>query len=229
MGGPDKQMPHTSFVHNGFARFVTYCLGLEPQQTYRLREAYRHNRSEFAGTLVKATALPYNMTIVNMHVNDADQAFAMLSTVVATAAAPHVLVLGEGFQAPYSRTFTDWVHAAKPSIVRVQEHKVPVTELPCEEYYLGTYAVLADTELVDSETVSATLDYGVLVHMNSRRYVVLDDDSTVVLAPGEREELVRALAPSRELTAARDFATKVPPFISARPVQAARRGGALWV
>lgn len=224
---PEKQMPHSSFVHNGVARFVTYCLGLDDSQTHQIREAYRHNRSAFAESMIKTTALSYSMSIVNMHVHDADQAFELLSTVVDTAAAPHVLVLGEAFQAPYSRTFSSWVHTAKPSIVRVQERKIPVTELPCEEYYLGTYAVLGEDDIDDTDVVSDTLDYGVLVHLNSRRYVVLDDDSALVLAPGEREELVRALAPPRDDTSCY-YGARMPKFVTTRPVQAAHRGGALW-
>lgn len=186
-----------AFYYQGIAKFVTYCLGMSSSQVNRIRAAYRTNLSLSANPLRRVVEAEYTMTILNLHPDQMDQMLWCNSNhIPEVPSAPHVLLLGDDFHAPYTREFVKWLKWARPSVIRVQQRKVAPANLPSEEYYIGTCAVLSDAELDDSISVSSEIDYGTLVYMNFRRYVKQDDKAVLICTPEESAALSEMIASS---------------------------------
>ncbi len=183
--------PSTIYV-NGVAKFVTFCLGVPDVQVDMLKKAYKVDNSSMSPMLRRHTQAPYEMNIASLrlpHIDDVMGMFTAFSRLIETPTAPHVLVLGDNFRGPYSEEFLTWLRWTRPSVMRIQQRRIPVAQLPASDYYLGAYSVMSTDELANRGTVCAELEYGVLVYLMYKRYVSIPDDAEIKLTPDQVESL----------------------------------------
>ena len=159
-------------------RYLVFCVGLSVQVVHQLRNAYRVNNSAASGLLSQSES-GYDMKIIGFYSRNLEAIFNNMRL------RPNLLILGPGLQAPYPQFVKDWVSEQHPSVMRVAETEVNASSLPHEEYYLRTYSVLPFTKLLDGHRIAEEIDYGVLVNLNYRRDIKIEDFDHHVISLGD--------------------------------------------
>jgi hypothetical protein len=148
-------------------RYVIFCVGFTQEQVHDIRETYK------TGTSVCSTLLSssgnYDVKIVGFHTRKLDAIFNNMRF------KPNLLILGPGLQAPYQTFVKDWIAWAHPSVMRIAERRVEIQQLSHEDYYLRTFSVLPFSQIHDVTKLVNEIDYGILVNLNWRREVKIED------------------------------------------------------
>jgi hypothetical protein len=183
-------------------RYVIFCVGLSHDHVNELREAYMPNVSACGALLSPSNE--YDVKIVGFHTRKLDTVFNNLRF------KPNLLILGPDLQAPYPAFVKDWITWAHPSVMRIAERRIEIQQLSHEDYYLRTFSVLPFSQTNDRMKVAEEIDYGILVNLNWRREVKIEDfdhhmikledvGSTADLDEEDSEERNDAIRTAREI------------------------------
>lgn len=149
--------------------YLVCCVGVDRDTTHVIRNAYRYGISNSAALLAQHKP-DYVVKIIGIYNEETYE--DILGRVLPLK--PSLLILGRQFQAPYSPRFRDLVRRYEPAIMRMGKTRLPISEMPDPDYYLGTYAVFPESDISDSAAVSNDIDYGILVNLNMHKHVSVE-------------------------------------------------------
>lgn len=152
---------------NSNPRYVVFCVGLSQEHVDAVRETYQTGTSACSALLSPSNR--YEVKIVGFHTRKLDAVFNNMRL------KPNLLILGPGLQAPYPAFVKDWITWAHPSVMRMAEHSISIQQLSHEDYYLRTFSVLSFDQTHDATKLANEIDYGILVNLNWRREVKIED------------------------------------------------------
>lgn len=149
-------------------RYLVFCAGLDRMLVHNIRNAYQMSYSQ-SSSLLASPGVGYDVRIIGFYSQDTECLFKHINLV------PNLLILGPGFKAPYSEIVKKWLNEKHPSVMRVDETETDPTRLPHDEYYLRTYTVMPYSETSNTWRVTNEIDYGILVNLNWRREIKIED------------------------------------------------------
>ena len=150
--------------------YLVCCIGVDRETTHSIRNSYRYGVSDSA-VLLSRYKPDYNVRVIGLY-NQATYD-EIIERVLPLK--PSLLILGRSFQAPYTPRFRDLVRDHKPAVLRLGSSRIPVSQMPDADYYLGTYAVFPESDINKSQAVSTEIDYGILINMNLHNHVSVND------------------------------------------------------
>lgn len=149
-------------------RYLVFCAGLDRSVVHALRNAYETHVSQ-SSSLLSAPGTGYDVKIIGFYNVNLESIFNSLRLT------PNLLILGPGLKAPYPKYVKEWISERHPSVMRIDEVEIDPTRLPREEYYLRTYSVVPLSQVSNRWRVANELDYGILVNLNWRRDIKIED------------------------------------------------------
>jgi hypothetical protein len=189
-------------------RYLVFCAGLDRTFVHRIRNAYQTSYSQ-SSSLLASPGVGYDVRIIGFYSQDAECLFKHVNLV------PNLLILGSGFKAPYSKVVKKWLNDKHPSVMRVDEAETDPTRLPHDEYYLRTYTVMPYGETSNTWRVTNEIDYGILVNLNWRREIKIEDfdHHTIKIDDFDSESSSDALSSYDMVAAARETSFFLRPDI----------------
>jgi hypothetical protein len=155
-------------------RYLVFCVGLDRARVHAMRNAYRSFIGQ-SSSLIAPPGVGYDVKIIGFYDDRFDRVFK------AVGLSPNLVILGPGLKPPYPAFMKNWMKRHKPSVLRVDPLELDPTRLENEDYYLSIYSVMPELVTDNSWRVSNEIDYGILLNLNYRREIKIEDfDSHVV-------------------------------------------------
>jgi hypothetical protein len=149
-------------------RYLVFCVGVQRELVHAMRNAYRSFTSQ-SSSLIAPPGNGYDVKIIGFYDDRFDRVFK------AVGLSPNLVILGDGLRPPYPRSMKSWMNQHKPSVMRIDKKEIDPTLLPHEDYYLSIYSVMPESMAVNSWRVSNEIDYGILLNLNYRREIKIED------------------------------------------------------
>lgn len=159
-------------------RYLVFCAGLSRESVHAIRDTYRDFVSQSSGILA-APGSGYDVKIYGFYDDRLEKIFK------AVGLTPNLLILGQGIRSPYPKFMKTWLKEHKPSVLRIDDEDGDSTLLPHDDYYLSIYSVLGQKSLTNTWRISNEIDYGILLNLNYRREVKIEDYDHHTLNLGE--------------------------------------------
>lgn len=149
-------------------RYLVFCVGVQRELVHAMRNAYRSFTSQ-SSSLIATPGCGYDVKIIGFYDDRLDRVFK------AVGLSPNLVILGDGLRPPYPKFMKSWMNQHKPSVMRIDKKEIDPTLLPHEDYYLSIYSVMPEELTVNSWRVSNEIDYGILLNLNYRREIKIED------------------------------------------------------